>query len=138
MEILLFRNSYVAANFEEMIKASFAQFMAYTSLAPFSTRLRHTPTQSAIIVLAAADQKDLTTLMSIRYLVEDAPMILILPTKDSALLAKAHKLHPRFIGDLESGVHEVIAVIHKMLSREVDVKEAEVGIILSGSIEKIV
>ncbi len=127
MEILLFRNNYIAANFEEALQASFSQFMAYTSLTQFCTRLRHTPTHGAIIVLAAEDQKDLSTLMSIRPLIEDAPMILILPTKDAALLAKAHKLHPRFIGDLESGAHEVIAVIHKMLSREVELKEAEIG-----------
>ena len=127
MEILLFRNNYIAANFEEALQSSFSQFMAYTSLTNFCTRLRHTPTQGAIIVLAAADQKDLSTLISIRHLFEDAPMILILPTKGAALLANAHKLHPRFIGDLESGAHEVIAVIHKMLAREVYLKEAKVG-----------
>lgn len=127
MEILLFRNNYIAAHFEEALQASFPRFMAYTSLTHFCTRLRHTPTQGAIIVLAAADQKDLTTLMSIRHLIEDASIILILPTNDSALLVKAHKFHPRFIGDLESGVHEVIVVIDKMLSREVDLKEAEIG-----------
>lgn len=127
MEILLFRNNYIAANFEDALQASFSRFMAYTSLTDFCTRLRHTPTQGAIIVLAAADQKDLTALMSIRHLFEDAPMILILPTNDAALLAKAHKFHPRFIGDLESGVHEVIGVIHKIMSREINLKKAEIG-----------
>ena len=133
MEIILFRNDNIAANFEEALQASFPQFMAYTSLTHFCTQLRHTPTQGAIIVLAAADQKDLSTLMSIRHLFEDAPMILILPTKDAALLAKAHKLHPRFIGDLESGAHEVIAVIHKMLSRKKQAMETA----LSGPLKKL-
>lgn len=118
MEIIFYRRTNIAGNFEEAIRASFPQITAYTSMTSFCTRLRHTPTQSAIIVLAAADEQELTTFMLIRHLIEDAPTILILPTKDGALLAKAHKLHPRFIGDLESGVEEVIAVIHKMLTRK--------------------
>lgn len=127
MEIIFYRGTNVAGNFEEAIRASFPQITTYTSMTSFCTRLRHTPIQSAIVVLAAADEQDLTTLMSIRHLIEDAPMILVVPTRDAALLANAHKLHPRFISDLESGVNEVIAVIHKMLAREVDLKEAKAG-----------
>ncbi|MDX2451145.1 hypothetical protein [Desulfosarcina sp.] len=127
MEIILYRNTNVAGNFEEAIRASFPQITAYTSMTSFCTRLRHTPAQSAIIVLAAADEQELTTLISFRHLIEDSSIVLILPIKESVLLAKAHKLRPRFIGDLESGAHEVIAVIQKMLSREVELKEAEIG-----------
>lgn len=118
MEIILYRNKHVAGDFEEALRFAFPRIMAFTTIAPFCTRLRPTPTQGAVIVLAAADERELTTFMSIRHLIEDAPIILILPIKDVALLAKAHKLHPRFIGDMESGAREVIAVIHKMLTRK--------------------
>jgi hypothetical protein len=117
MEIILYREKKVAENFEKTLRASFPQIMVYTSMTALCTRLRHTPTQGVIIVLAAANEKELLTLMSIRHLLEDAPTIVLLPVKDSALLAKAHRLHPRFIGDLESGADEVIAVIYKMLTR---------------------
>lgn len=92
--------------------------MAYTSLPPFCRRLRHTPTQGAIIVLAVQDEGELTALISFRHLIADAPLIMVMPTRDGALMTKAHTLHPRFIGDLESGAQEVIAVIHKMLLRK--------------------
>lgn len=117
MEIILYRNKRTAKDFEEMLCSSFPQIMVYTSMTALCTRLRHTPTQGVIIVLAAADEKELSTLMSIRHLLEDAPTIVLLTVKDSALLVKAHKLHPRFIGDLENGADEVIAVIYKMLTR---------------------
>jgi hypothetical protein len=126
MEILFFRNKYIAAHFEEALQASFPRFTAFTSLTGLCRRLRYRPTQGVIIVFAAADQNDLMALMSIRHFFEDIPMILIVPTNDGSLLVKAHKFHPRFIGDLESGLYEVIVVIHKMLSREVDLKKAEI------------
>lgn len=131
MEIIFYRKTNVAGNLEEAIRASFPQISAYTSMKSFCIRLRHTPTQGAIIVLAAADEKELTTLISLRHLIEDAPIIIILPTKDAALLAKAHKLRPRLIGDLESGAKEVIAVIDKMLTMEEPVLETA----LSGTLK---
>ncbi len=133
MEIILYRKTNGASNFEEAIRASFPQITAYTSMTSFCTRLRHTPTQGVLVVIAAADEKELTTLMANRHLIEDAPIILILPTKDSVLLAQAHKLCPRFIGDHESGAEEVIAVIHKMLARKKQAMETA----LSGSLKKL-
>ena len=126
MEIIYYQSQNVAGDFVNALCASFPQISVYTSVSAFCTRLRHAPTHGAIIVIVAADDKELPTYMSIRPLIEDAPIILIVPTGDAALLVKAHTFHPRFIGDLESGVQEVIAVIHKMLSREVDLKKAEV------------
>lgn len=119
MEIIYYQSKNVAGDFAEVLCASFPHISVYTSVSAFCTRLRHAPTQGVIIILAAADDKELMTHMSIRYLMEDARIILIVPTRDAALLVKAHTFHPRFIGDLESGGREVIAVIHKMLSREV-------------------
>lgn len=118
MEIIFHRNKNVAGDFEEAFRASFPQIAVCTSMKSLCARLRHTPAHAAIIVLTAADEKELTTLISVRYMIEDSPILLILPTKDPVMLAKAHELHPRFIGDLESGTREVIAVIHKMLTRE--------------------
>lgn len=117
MEIVIYRKKNVAVEFEEALRASFSQVTAYTSVESFCTRLRHTPSQGALLVLAAADVQELTKLMSFRHLMEDAPKILIVPIRESVLLAKAHKLHPRFIGDLDRGAGEVIAVIHNMLTR---------------------
>ena len=117
MEIILYQNERATKNIEETLCSSFPQIMVYTSMTALCTRLRHTPTQGVIIVLAAADEKELLAFMSIRHLLEDAPTILILPVNDSALLAKAHRLHPRFIGDLESSADEIITVIYKMLTQ---------------------
>lgn len=119
MEIIYYQSQNVAGNFVEALCASFPQISVYTSVSALCTRLRHSPVQGIIIVLAAADEKELTAYMSIRHLIKDAPIILIAPTRDTDLLVKAHTFHPRFIGDLESGVQEVVAVIHKMLSRKV-------------------
>ena len=40
-------------------------------------------------------------------------------------VAKAHKLYPRFIGDLEYGAREVVTVIRKMLNRKETPLETE-------------
>jgi hypothetical protein len=127
MEIFLFRNNDIAANFEQALQTSFPRFMAYTSLHPFCRRLRHTPAQGVLVVLAVQDEKELATLMPFRHLMEDAPLIMIMPTRDGTLLAKAHTLHPRFIGDLDSDAREVIAVIHKMLLRKKQALENGTG-----------
>ena len=117
MEIVIYRKNNVAVAFEEELRSSFSHVTAYTSVKSFCTRLRHTPSQGAILVLAAADEQELTTLMSFRHLMEDAPVILIVPIRKSVLLANAHKFHPRFVGDLDHGTGEVVAVIHNMLTR---------------------
>lgn len=120
MEIIFYRNKQVAEDFEKALCASFPQIAVFTSMKAFCTRLRYTPTLGVIVVLAAEDGKELAMLMSIRHLIEDAPIILILPARDRALPVIAHKLHPRFIGDLEGRVDEVIAVVQKMLTRKTD------------------
>jgi hypothetical protein len=118
MNIILYQSKKANGNLEKELRSSFPQILEYTSMAPFCTQLRHMPAHGMIAVLAAADEKELTSLMSIRHLIADTPTILLLADKGTAVLAKAHKLYPRFIGDLEYGAREVVTVIRKLLGRK--------------------
>ena len=120
MEIILYRNSRIAEDLEKALCDSFPRITAVTSLSSFCRRLRYTPTLGVIIVLAAANQRELASILSVRHLIEDAPAILVLPARDAALPAMAHKLHPRFIGDLDGSADDVVAVIHNLLNRKTD------------------
>ncbi|RKX60288.1 MAG: hypothetical protein DRP28_01560 [Thermodesulfobacteriota bacterium] len=81
-----------------------------------SQRLRQPTYDLSIAVLLAADSQDLTELLSIRDLIWDLRLILILPDRETGTIAKGHTLRPRFLTYLDSDFADVTAVLKKMLS----------------------
>ena len=79
-------------------------------------RLRQPTYDLSIVVLLAADSQDLTELLSVRDLIWDLRLILILPDRETGTIAKGHILRPRFLTYLDSDFTEVAAVLKKMLS----------------------
>ncbi|MCD6199973.1 MAG: hypothetical protein J7K15_15635, partial [Deltaproteobacteria bacterium] len=53
---------------------------------------------------------------SVRDLIWDLRLILILPDREAGTIAKGHILRPRFLTYLDSDFTEVAAVLKKMLS----------------------
>jgi len=68
-----------------------------------------------IAVLAAANGKDLLKILSLRDLLSDIRIILILPDRKPDTISKAHSLGPRFLTYLDSNVEELQSVLSKML-----------------------
>jgi hypothetical protein len=73
--------------------------------------------ESSIAVLLAATQKDLLDILSLRDLLSDLRLILILPDTEDDTIAKGHVLCPRFVSSVDSDFSAVSAVLKKMLRR---------------------
>lgn len=87
----------------------------YRSIDDLSARLRQPVFNPRIIILLAASRKELENILSIRKLLEDAKIILIVPDTDPATLARGHTLRPRFLSDCNSDFVDVAAVVGQMI-----------------------
>jgi 6-phosphogluconate dehydrogenase len=83
------------------------------------TNLAHRLSQPAaevpIVVLLAAGKKDLMDIISIRTLLMDCRIIIILPDREDDTISKGHSLRPRFLSFIDSDFTELGAVLSKML-----------------------
>ena len=87
----------------------------YRSIDDLSARLRQPVFNPRIIILLAASRKELENILSIRELLEDAKIILIVPDTDPATLVRGHTLRPRFLSDCNSDFVDVAAVVGQMI-----------------------
>jgi len=85
------------------------------SMEDLLTRLRQ-PGNVDIAILLAASREELCGLVDIRELLQDVRIILVLPDREEATIAKAHRLWPRFLTDCDSDFDDVVAVLTKMLT----------------------
>ena len=69
--------------------------------------------QVALMIIRNSEEMDQVN--SIANLVRDIKVILVLPARDSAMVARAHKLGPRFIAYADNGYDKVGAVLERML-----------------------
>jgi hypothetical protein len=69
--------------------------------------------QVALMIVRNGEEMDL--IHAIHNLVRDVKLILVLPTHDKTMVARAHKLGPRFIAYADNGYDQVGAVLEKML-----------------------
>ncbi len=67
-----------------------------------------------IVVFQAVGQEDLQSMLSIRDLLVDVRILMVLPDKEKETIAKAHRLRPRFITYADSDFLEIGAVLNKM------------------------
>lgn len=68
-----------------------------------------------VAVLLACNKRDLIELNSLRHLLADMPLIVILPDNRKATTAMGHALSPRFLTCVDNNINEVGAVLEKML-----------------------
>jgi hypothetical protein len=87
----------------------------YRMINKLSRRLTEPVDNISIGVLLITSQEDLKSILSIHYLLQDLPKILIVPDRKAETIALAHQLRPRFLSDIHSDFGEVIAVLKKML-----------------------
>lgn len=77
--------------------------------------LRQPGHNMTIAVLLASSREDLVDILSIRDLLYDVRIILILPDRKDDTIAKGHTLSPRFLSYIGSDFIDVAAVLDKML-----------------------
>ncbi|OQX64551.1 MAG: hypothetical protein B5M55_05910 [Desulfococcus sp. 4484_242] len=82
-----------------------------------STRLRQFHNNLSVAILLAATRKELVDVLLIRDLLDDIPLILILPGRDKETISHGSRLHPRFMSFVDSDFLDVQAVLEKMMKR---------------------
>jgi len=73
--------------------------------------------RETIVVLLAADRKDLANLLSIRDLLDDVRIILVLPDDKKETVSAGHLLRPRYISYADGKFEDVAAVLRKTKER---------------------
>ena len=87
----------------------------YRDIQTLSQRLREPAEGQRIVLLTASSRQDLSLIQSIRGLLSDESIILILPDREADTIAMAHSLHPRFLTYMDSDFTELPGVLVKML-----------------------
>ena len=92
-----------------------AKTEVFRSIRDLSNRLSQPDITSAIAVLSAKTEEDLKDLVSIRHMLSDLSLILILPDRKEDIRAIGYGLFPRFLTYMDSNLGEVAEVLDKML-----------------------
>jgi len=86
----------------------------YQNIQSLAKSLREPVEEENIAVLLASDRKDLQDLLSIRHLLRDVPLILLVSDHSKETMAMAHQLRPRFINSLQGDYGSTIEVLQKI------------------------
>jgi len=106
MRLLLY--TPVSGGFGEQLQKEIGELIpindveVYRSIENLSQRLRQRAHDLSIALLHAARKQDLTDILSIRDLLRDVRIILVLPDRDESTIAKGHTLRPRFLSYTDS------------------------------------
>jgi hypothetical protein len=99
--------------------------------------LRMPLSESAIAVLHIADEKDLKDTLSIKPLLLNMRIVLILPDRNDATIEAGHSLHPRYLSYKDNSLNDIKTVLTRMIEVEkATYKEAQKQI-LSLRVQKI-
>lgn len=87
----------------------------YRTVEALSQRLEQPIPELPIIVLLAASREDLSAIMTLRELLLDRRIILVLPDDTPETASCGHMLRPRFITYRESDYGDVSVVLGRMI-----------------------
>lgn len=88
-----------------------------------------------IAVILVGEISEIHLILSIKQLLHDLRVILILPNTSTEFVSAAYKLHPRFISYLDSDFNEVAIVLRRMIKLTEQQSFVE-GILYSGLDQK--
>jgi hypothetical protein len=91
----------------------------YRDIQAFSQSLREPAEGQRIVLLSASSRHDLSLIQSIRNLLSDESIIIILPDREGDTIAMGHSLHPRFLTYMDSDFTELAGVLGRMLGTPV-------------------
>ncbi len=95
------------------------------SLRTVEKRLRKPGNGMRVALMIVRNSEEMDQVNGIHNLVRDVKLILVLPGHDSAMVAQAHKLGPRFIAYADNGYDQVGAVLEKIMG--VSTKNSRTG-----------
>jgi hypothetical protein len=120
MDFLFFAsaNHQVTRRLQEMVEAVVPEEnrATYRDIRALSRRLCEPAKGERIVLLSASSQQDLSLIQSIRSLLSDESIIIVLPDREADTIAMGHSLHPRFLTYKDSDFTELAGVLVKMLT----------------------
>ncbi|MCF8130383.1 MAG: hypothetical protein K9N10_17880 [Deltaproteobacteria bacterium] len=78
-------------------------------------RFRQPLIELAILILAPQNRSQLKELIQMSDLINDHPILLVLPDRDLRTVSMGHKLYPRFVSYLDGDVLSLLAVLTRMV-----------------------
>ena len=87
----------------------------YSTFLSLSRRLRQPSCNLNTAVLAIGSRQELREIVTLRDLLSDIRLILIVPDRGRDTISKAHSLAPRFLTYMDTDFEEVRVVLVKML-----------------------
>lgn len=87
----------------------------HQSSGSFFRRLCQPAREIAAGVLVMTRREDFDQIFVLRELLDDIPLIIVLPDGNEDLVPRAHLLRPRFVTFWDQGLREVPAVLNRML-----------------------
>ena len=89
----------------------------FDNLKSLTVDLHNPMGQRLIAILFPQNRKELTKLVSLRHLLQDMQIVLILPNTHPQTISDGHILRPRYISYADSDFSDVAAVCVKMIAR---------------------
>jgi len=87
----------------------------YRTIESLSQRLRQPEKNLTVAVLFAISNRELLDIISIKELLFNVRIILVLPDREEDTITKGHSLHPRFLTYIDGDFGDIAAVLSKML-----------------------
>lgn len=87
----------------------------YRTIEALSQRLEQPIPEQLIVVLLVASREDLSGIMTLRELLLDRRIILVLPDDEPETASRGHMLRPRFITYREGDYGDVSVVLGRMI-----------------------
>ncbi len=86
----------------------------FSTISSLSSRLCQPKYDLDVAVFVAASKDEVEALLSINNLIDDLPVILVLPDQGCETVSKGHIFRPRFLTYLDSDFSDILAVLEKM------------------------
>ena len=81
----------------------------------FFRSYRQLENKPAITIIMVTNKHELLEIISVRHMLDDTRIILILPEDGKNLFTLGCKLYPRFVSYVSSDFRDVLAVVEKMM-----------------------
>ena len=84
----------------------------------FSARLRQLDNPE-IIVMLAVGKRDMPDILSLRSLMRDAAIIILLSDEEKDTVTSAIRLRPKFIGSMNGDLEKVVPIVEKLIQTKI-------------------
>ncbi|MEJ2039901.1 MAG: hypothetical protein P8X55_13365 [Desulfosarcinaceae bacterium] len=106
----------------------------FVDIPSLAAHLRKPMGAGSLCILVPADSHELLKLNTIRHLMRDMRLVLILPDRKDDTVSEGHFLRPRFVSYPDRPLADVLAVVEKMLGGTPNPKKLKTAAALSASI----